>query len=245
MEMAMLLAKSARSGLILVVGLVTFLAPSMAQENPPQRPAADDAALRSYRTATGLLGRGLHDLAAEEYRKFLDSAPGHEKAPVARYGLAVCLVKLQKFEDALTVLHAIDAGTDFAYRAETLALTGQCEMALGRPEKAIPAMERLTEEAPRHDLADDAAAMVVEALYQTGKTDDARKKCDEFTKRWPKSPLRERVDLVSGLSAAAGGDSAAAIERLEAWLTTFPQSTERPRAQLALGQALAATGKPE
>ena len=34
--------------------------------------AQDDAA-RAYRTATGLLNKGLHELAAEEYRAFLKS----------------------------------------------------------------------------------------------------------------------------------------------------------------------------
>lgn len=241
----MRIATRTRSGAILLSAFAILIAPVFGQDGAAQSPVSDDGAARSYRTASGLLARGLHDLAVEEYRKFLEACPTHEKAPVARYGLAVCLVKLQKFEEALGALRAMGAGAEFPYKAETLALTGQCEMALGRPGQALPALEALIQEYPKHELADDAAAMSTEALYQSGKAEEAAKRCEEFAKRWPKNPLRERVDLVHGLAAAANGDSSSACERLEAWLAAYPQSVERSRAQLALGQAQAALGRHE
>src|SRR5688500_18579390 len=100
-EDAMRIVTAIRSGAILMTALAILAAPGFGQDGAAQKPATDDAAARSYRTASGLLARGLHDLAVEEYRKFLDASPTREKAPVARYGLAVCLVKRQKFEDAL------------------------------------------------------------------------------------------------------------------------------------------------
>ncbi len=58
------------------------------------------AALRDYHSANGLLNRGLHELAISEYRRFLDAHGEHDKAPTARYGLAVCLYRLERYDEA-------------------------------------------------------------------------------------------------------------------------------------------------
>ena len=47
-----------------------------------------DITVRDYLSGNGLLNRGLYELAATEYRKFLSEHGDHEKAAVARYGLA-------------------------------------------------------------------------------------------------------------------------------------------------------------
>src|SRR5687768_9406811 len=60
----------------------------------------DATALREYLSGNGLLNRGLYDLAAEEYRKFLAAHPNHAKAPVARYGLGVALNRLGRNDEA-------------------------------------------------------------------------------------------------------------------------------------------------
>ena len=59
-----------------------------------------DPVLHDYLNANGLLNRGLYELAATEYRKFLDQAGDHEKAPLAHYGLGVCLFRLKKYDAA-------------------------------------------------------------------------------------------------------------------------------------------------
>jgi TolA-binding protein len=56
---------------------------------------------RTYATATGLLNRGLYDLAVPEYEAFLDAFPRHDRADSARYGLAVCLERLGEVEPAV------------------------------------------------------------------------------------------------------------------------------------------------
>ena len=52
--------------------------------------------MQAYYSGNGLLHRGLYDLAAAEYDKFLSAHPDHEKAPRARYGLAVCHFQLNR-----------------------------------------------------------------------------------------------------------------------------------------------------
>ena len=96
----------------------------------PRAAAQDDGGLEALNTANGLLNRGLHDLAAAEYAKFLEAHPQHEQANVARYGLAVCQLHAEHFADALKQIDQIELKPEFTFRAETLAMAGQCHLAL-------------------------------------------------------------------------------------------------------------------
>ncbi|MBI5865770.1 MAG: tetratricopeptide repeat protein, partial [Planctomycetes bacterium] len=134
-----------------------------------QSPTTDDDDLRGYHTANGLLSRGLNDLAADEYRRFLDAHPTHEKAPTARYGLAVSLFRSQKYAPALEEIGRIDAAAAFPFATESLALAGQCQLALQQWEQAAKRFESLLRRFPEHDLADDATGLLAEALYRNEK----------------------------------------------------------------------------
>ena len=63
-----------------------------------------DMVLREYHSGNGLLNRGMHEMAAAEYRKFLGVHGNHDKAPTARYGLGVCLYRLGRHDDAVKEL---------------------------------------------------------------------------------------------------------------------------------------------
>src|SRR6185503_17558129 len=109
----------------------------------------------------GFLNRGLYELAAAEYRKFLADHADHEKAPVARYGLAVSLFRLQKFDEAVTELKPLAGREQFEFIVEVLTMLGQCELAAGRFSEAADAADRVVAKHADHDLADDAAALAI------------------------------------------------------------------------------------
>ena len=79
-----------------------------------------DPALRSYLSGNGLLNRGMYELAISEYREFLTEHPEHEKASVARYGLAVALFKLKDYDGAGSELTRLRTLEKFQYEAEVL-----------------------------------------------------------------------------------------------------------------------------
>lgn len=211
----------------------------------PRTSFAQNAATESLNTANGLLARGLYDLAATEYTKCLDANPGSEQAQNARYGLAVCLFRSQKYSEALKQLDQIDAKTGFPFVAETLAMKGQCHLAAQEYDNAVPCFERILKEYATHELADDAAAMLCETLYRQGKAKETTAACADFVRRWPDSPLRERAELVWGLSELANSDAGAAAKRLAAWIARYPKSADFDRALLSLAQAEQAAGLPE
>lgn len=184
--------------------------------------AQDDAELRDYLSANGLLNRGLYDMAAEEYRKFLVEHADHPKATVARYGLAVCLFRTQSYAAARVELEKLASARDFEYAAETRAMLGQTLLMLGEYEAAAGAFSSLLRSYADHDLADDAQAGLVEALSRLGKSAEAIEQAKRFVAQWPKSPLRARVDYFWSLADIAEKQDARAAQRLENLLSRQP-----------------------
>lgn len=187
--------------------------PAAWAQAPPESADAADPALTSFLSANGLLNRGLHDLAAAEYRQFLKSHPAHEKTPLARYGLAVCLVRLNEPREAAELLGGLVELREFSFAAEVLTLRGQCLLTLERHPEAAAAFEDAIKRFPQHELADDAAAGLVEARHRAGAHEAAVAACRAFAERWPQSALLNRVEFLGAISEMTRGDSVAAGAR--------------------------------
>lgn len=196
----------------------------------------DSDELREFYSANGLINRGLHELAAVEYRKFLNDHPSHEKAPVAKYGLGVCLYHLKKFEEAAEVLSPLRKIKEFAFSAEVATMLGQCHLETGHEDAALEDFEDVLAHQPKHALADDAAAGMVEALYRLGRYGEVITRCGQIDSRWPNSPLRIRTTFLSGLSAMQKGDPQAAAARFEELLKDHPDDSLADQATSLLAQ---------
>lgn len=200
--------------------------------------ASDEArALQAYYAANGLLGRGLFDLAEKEYRTFLAALPDHEKAPQARYGLAVCLFRTSRLDAAATELAPLAADDDFEFAAEVAVMLGQAHLAAGRHAEAMASFQRVAERFASHALADAAAAQFIEAAFRADRYDDARAAHDPFAKRWPDSPNRDRADYFAALATLAKGNHADAAALFEHLLDIAPDGPFTAHARLLAAQA--------
>jgi len=197
---------------------------------------ADEDAPAGYYSANGLLNRGLYDLAAPEYRQFLAENSGHEKAPVARYGLSVCLFRTQKYKQAADELRPLTSLEDFPFAVEAGVMLGQSYLALNQYDKAVHTLKDLVTKHKRHDLTDDAAAMLIEAYYRAEQYEAAVTLGRRFDARWPDNPLRERTLFHVGLSHLALADHEAAAESLAQLLKSHPNSLYADQAALMLAQ---------
>lgn len=219
---------------------VAALAASTASHAQP----ADDLALRPYLTGNGLLQRGMNEPAIAEYRQFLKDNPDHAKAPLARYGLALALFRLRDYGSAEVELLRLAGDPSFEFAPETLVMLGQCRLATGRPADAVEPLGRLVQSFADHDLADDAAALRVEALSRAGRHEEAVNAADDAASRWPRAPMRPRADLFAASSLIAQGSFAAAADRLREVLRRAEGTDLAPRATLLLAQALHLGNKP-
>jgi cellulose synthase operon protein C len=200
-----------------------------------------DPALRDYLSGNGLLNRGMNDLAIAEYRKFLAANANHEKAPLARYGLGVALFRTRDFQNAVKELEPVTAVKNFEYAAETQLIIGQSQLHLQEYGKAAAALDRVVKEHAAHDLADDAAAMLAEALYRDGKHDQVQSAVQTLVSKSPESPHRERAEFFGGAAQLALQDYANAAKSFAALLQRFPQGAGgqfSDQASLFLAQSL-------
>jgi TolA-binding protein len=205
----------------------------------------NDTALRDYLSGNGLLNRGLHELAITEYRKFLVSYGDHVKAPLARYGLAVALFRLNRFEEAVAELTPLRGLPDFVYLAEVWTIAGQCELALKTYLPAAASFHKVVQRFAEHELADDGAAGEIEALYLAGRYPEAAKAFDAFASRWPQSALLERALYFAGLAEVSQEHFAAAADRFEKVVQGDGQGPFAEQSAVLLAQCLARGNRPE
>ncbi|MCC7290566.1 MAG: tetratricopeptide repeat protein [Phycisphaerales bacterium] len=195
-----------------------------------------DAALRQYNSAAGLLNRGLFEMAEGEYRQFLAAHGAHAKVELARYGLAVCLYRQQKYDDAMAELTTLAANPRFEFAAEVHAMLGRSHLARQRFAEAVAAFDALLRKHGKTELAADALAGKIEALHHMGQADETLREAQAFAKAWPDSPLRERTDYFLGLALTAKGDSAAAASHFEDYAARFSKSELAGQAVLLAAQ---------
>lgn len=211
-----------------------LLTPSISPGQSPKN--ADDSAIRDYLSGNGLLNRGLYELAIGEYEKFLAAHGDHEKAPIARYGLAVSLFRLDRHDDALVELNRLAKRSGFGYAAEVATMIGQCHLAAGRYAPAAQAFEIIITRHKKHDLAPTAFAGATEALYRDGKYAAASQRGQAMVARWPKHTLRERVEFFVGLSEMGRAEYDLAAMRFADLLKRFPTGPFVDQSALLLAQ---------
>ena len=130
--------RQARLGASLAVVAVCFLSgASGARCEAADSGGGDEEVPQSYLSGNGLLNRGLYELAVAEYRTFLAEHGDHEKAPIARYGLAVSLYRMERTEDAQRELERLWSVADFGYAAETATMCCMAAKAT-TPSTAMP-----------------------------------------------------------------------------------------------------------
>ena len=204
-----------------------------------------DAAARDYYSANGLLSRGLNELAAAEYRKFLEAHSSHEKAALARYGLGVALFRLKQYEPAVAELQQCASKPAFEFSAETQLLLGQAYLALQKFAEAAQSFQTVLEKHADHPSADAAAALLAEALYRDQKFKEVGAACDMIARRWPSSAMRDRADFFHGLAAAAVEDFDSAAKILSGLRERNPKSPYVEQSALLLAQSFHRAGNVE
>lgn len=231
-----------RPAALLAAALSFLLTVAALAQEPARSGDSADPVLADFHLANGLLNRGLHDLAADAYRKFLEAHAQHEKAPVARYGLGVCLTRLGKPREAVEQFVALRGVRDFPFAAEAAVLHGQALLALERFDDAVAVLSDAVEKHPNHELSDDAAAAGVEAAVRAGAAKVARAAAARFHQRWPQSPHLPRVEFFQASAELAEGEHAAAAARFSRVVAAAPEGLLAPAAEFQAAQAAQRAG---
>jgi TolA-binding protein len=209
----------------------------------PGQSAKVDAATKRLMAANGLYGRGLFQLASQEYAGFLTDYPNHPQRTAALYALAVCQYRQNDPAKATTLLRGVLKDDGFAQRAEALAVLGQCELAEKRYAEAVAAWDELLSKYPKSAQVETAAVNRTQALYLLGKYAEASAACAQFLDAYPNGASRPAALYFQALSLRALGkndETIAAVDRLRSEDSASRYALD---AALVRGQALEAEGK--
>lgn len=217
---------------------LVLTSPAFAQSGPRDNDA------RFY-AANGMLERGLYDLAAEEYRSFLEASPASEHADTARYGLAAALAATGDDAGALDALGALADPIGFEFAADAALLRGRAHLRIGAPAEAVDALAGLLERFPEHPTAPEAAALYVEALLGAGNAAQAAEAAETAAEFPLAGPVRQRMDLVWGIALVTTGDDAAGAQRFAEAARAGIPGPVADQAELLLAQSLERSGDDE
>lgn len=169
-------------------------------------------AVDTYNAASGMLARGLDDLAAAEYEKFLSEFEDHELADQARYGLGVASSRLSRHEETIEALEPLLGNDRFQYAVECSLLCARSMLALGEAEDAARVLQRTLRRHSDHALAVQASALCVEAFYRAGRYEQA---VEIFEESEPSlsGGFAERARYFAGLSEYSRGELRNAVMR--------------------------------
>lgn len=198
---------------------------------------------RDYRSATGLLNRGMHELAAAEYRAYLDKHAADAKAATARYGLAVCLFKLGQPMESSKELDQALASHDFEFVADAEFLRAQCAVALADYRSAADRLARFVRSHPTSALLPEGIALHGESLYRLGEYDSACEAFRSLSDRTVTTPPKDRAGLLWSLADQAQGRHALAAERLRTIRERSPRGEYSTHASLTEAQCRHAMGE--
>jgi TolA-binding protein len=190
----------------------------------------------SYRAGIGLLNKGLSDLAAAEFRKYLEENPDGAEAINARYSLAVCLTRLGKHQEAAKELERVIGVKGFEFAPDSILLKAQCSVAAGDDVGAAEILAELGERYPKFAQLDRAAAMRGESLYRLGQYKEAQESLALVASKWPTSPVAERTDLFAAMTLIGLGDLKAGAQQAARLRERAPKGEYAANAALIEGQ---------
>jgi len=166
--------------------ILTFSLPVSAAEAVDR--AADDYAMASW-----LFAHGRYDLACDEFRDFINKYPKHEKAPEAELFLGRSLLKLEKYEEAVSVLKS--AGRKyplFDRMPEIIFELARAEAGAGRKKKAAELFAKLSSTYKDHYLAQWAREREAAVLMELGKYEEAERILSELIRDYWTGPDAEK-----------------------------------------------------
>lgn len=123
-------------------------------EAPPPQAAARPGSEEIYSQAHRDYLAGRYELAASQFRQFLEAYPSDPKAPNAQYWTGECLYSQKRFAEALEAFQAVLQLFPGSAKGRAAQLkSGLCLLAEGEPRKGRQILEALVEEDPGSDEA--------------------------------------------------------------------------------------------
>ncbi len=207
-------------------------------------------------TGKACLDRGWCNWNAQQYtNSLLDFRAASQRLPVstdlavAKFKTGDALFMLKDFagarENYFAVLDGFDNFPEVAKSLDDRALYQivRADLQLGDLPGAEAAVQRLLQDFPASDFADNGLLLAGEAFSDFGQPEKARAVFEDFAKKFPDSPLAPEAELAVARTFERSQDWPAAITNYEGWLKNHPTNALLPQVQYALGRANYQSGR--
>jgi len=207
---------------------------------------SDVEAQRQYNRAVGLHNDEAYNLAAPEWKKFIETYPNDPKVPDAWHYLGVCQSKLGDLGKAVEAYQkVIKDFPDFKLLEDTLLNLGltQYNTAIdGKPavfDEAAKTFETLVTKYPDGKYVIDATFYWAESLYNRGKKKESLPKYKEVVEKAPPThPLYPQALFALGVNYTDLGQHQQAVTTYDSFLKQFAQSELVPEVRMWRGESL-------
>ena len=225
--------------------------------SPPTPPASSpgatqESATRDYAAAVALQNRGLYDLAAEEWAKFLQTHPTDPRADRAAHYLGVCYLKLQKPQEAISAFEQVlQKYPQAEIAAESLRFLGLAQYTAGRAGKpellkaAAETLRRYLDQYPKSPPAPEALYYRGECFYALGQKKEAAEIYQALVANYPEHPLAPEALYALGTTQQELNQPEAAGKTYDLFLQRFKDHALTPEVILRRGETLLAQNQPE
>lgn len=229
-----------------------LVAAIFAAAGPAANAADTDAATRQFATAVALQNRGVYDLAADEWSKFIKTYNNSPRLPQAYHFLGVCRYQQGQHEAALGAFKkVVDGYPQFEMMSATLLYLGATQYAMARSGKAALYGEAertfalLLSRFPQSEQAPDARYYRGECLYSQGRKAEAAQSYTELLRKSPRNKLADDALYALGVAQEESGQPEQAGKTYDAFLAKYPQHRFAAEVGLRRGSTLLTLGKVE
>jgi TolA-binding protein len=213
-----------------------LLAASAAAQEAPQGELklkeSTPASQKAYNMAAGVHNGGVYDVAAGQWKKFLDEYPNDTLAPRAAHYLGICYmqVKPPKYDEAVkTYADLIVKYPKFENLADALLNLGWCQYQLGlagAKEQFAAADKTFTQLIATEKHVDQALYFQGESRYLQGNREGAIEAYGKLVQEQPKSSLRRDAIYALGVAQEELGKFDEAGKTYELFLTEFGEAED-------------------
>jgi len=188
---------------------------------------------------------GEFELAADEWKKFVEKFPNDPLAAKAQNYLAVCQLQLKKYADATTNFETVlkkYPQADFREEAMlNLASANYAWAQNGNEAKYKEAAARfsdLLKQFPKTEYADQAQYFRGESLYLSGQKEQSIAAYDQLVKSYPQSSLAPDALYAKGVTLEELQKYAEAQKAYDAFLASYADNPLATEVTMRKGEAL-------
>jgi len=226
-----------------LTGCLALMVAMTASAAVAQTPGETEAATRQYAAAVSLQNRGVFDLAAAEWVRFIENHGNDPRVPRAFHYLGVCYLKngdlpqaVQAFETVLSTYPKFDQIEASTYYLGTAQYSQGQQGKKDASKAAAATFASFREKYPESQFAAGALYLQAEAQYALDNREEAAKLYEQFLEQYPEDKLAPDALYALGVAQQELNRPKEAAVAFDKFLAKYEESPLRAEIVMRRGE---------